>query len=75
MVRIRKPYSRVTVGDFAHYKRPIVITLLPGDVIAMRLLRTRTSFTAPVAEVYRVMAGWHAQMAREEKRKNRRAGK
>ena len=72
MVRILKPYSRVTVSDFAHYEKPIVITLLPGDVISMRLLRTRKAFVAPLADVYRTIVGWHIEADRQRKRQKRR---
>jgi hypothetical protein len=72
MVRLKKKWSRVTARPFAHYEKPIVVTLLPGDLIAMHLLRTRTRYEAPIAEVFRVLAGWHAEAERARKRDERR---
>jgi hypothetical protein len=52
MIELNKPISRVTTKPFAHYKRPIVITLLPGtdkrdEFIAMRLRGTRETYLGP----------------------------
>jgi hypothetical protein len=68
MTTLNKPVCRRTREPFAHYRRRIVVTLGPGDVLGMRLERTRTTFTATLAAVYRVLALWSADQKRREKR-------
>lgn len=51
--------------------RGIVVSLEPGDVIGMRLERTRTTYRAPLADVYRVLAQWHADSLRRIQHQNR----
>lgn len=71
MTDLNKRVSRRTRAAFAHYRRRIIVSLEPGDVLGMRLERTRTTFLAPMADIYRVMAGWHAEAKRREKRKGK----
>jgi hypothetical protein len=44
----------MTVRPYLHYKKRIVATLEPGDVLAMRLERTRESSTVrlPLSSLY-----------------------
>lgn len=74
MTELQKTIHRRTARTFAHYDKRIVVSLEPGDVLAMRLEGERTTFRAPLANVYRVLAGWHADEAvarrREDKRMN-----
>ena len=39
MTPLLKPIVRKTDRPFMHYRKPLVVTLLPGDVISLRLLR------------------------------------
>jgi hypothetical protein len=39
MTPLLKPIVRKTDRPFMHYRAPLVVTLLPGDVISLRLLR------------------------------------
>ena len=39
MTPLLKPIVRKTDRPFMHYRTPLVVTLLPGDVISLRLLR------------------------------------
>jgi len=62
---------------FGHYKRKIVVALLPGDVLSMRLERTpaRLAYTAEIDDVFRTLAQWHAAAEvrrRREARKQKR---
>jgi hypothetical protein len=72
MTDLKKPIHRRTEREFAHYKKRIVVSLEPGDVLAMRLEGERTTFRAFLADVYRVLAGWHADRAVAKRRETRR---
>ena len=61
MTDLHKTIRRRSREQFAHYRRRIVVSLEPGDVIGMRLERTRTTYRAPLASVFRTLADWHAQ--------------
>src|SRR5258706_10681768 len=76
MTDLKNPVKRRTRFPFAHYRKRIVVILEPGDLLAMRLEKTRKLFRAPIAAVYRQLVEWHvAAMRREKKlaRKKRRA--
>jgi hypothetical protein len=75
MTGLHKPIHRRTTAHFAHYRRRIVVTLEPGDVLTMRLERTRTRYQAPLADVFRLLAQWHANAAARRKREERKARK
>jgi hypothetical protein len=67
MNEITRPLKRRTRSAFAHYRRRIVVMLEPGDVLAMRLEGTRTTYAAPIESVFRQLAAWHAARLRREK--------
>ena len=74
MTDLEKAVRRRTRFPFAHYRKHIVVTLEPGDILAMRLEKTRKLFRAPIAAVYRQLVEWHvAAVRREKKLKKRRA--
>ena len=73
MTELHKPIHRRTRRPFAHYRKRIVVSLQPEDLIAMRLERTRTSYCAPIAEVFRQLAHWHALAKAKRKREERKA--
>lgn len=57
-------------------RRRIVVSLEPGDVLAMHLERTRTTYRAPLASVFRQLIEWHVATERRrkaEERKQRRS--
>ncbi|MDE2106301.1 MAG: hypothetical protein KGL39_54275 [Patescibacteria group bacterium] len=68
MTNLETPVRRRTRAPFGHYRRRIVVTLEPGDILAMRLERTRTTYRAPLASVFRQLVEWHAQAQRRDKR-------
>ena len=72
MTDLEKLVRRHTRFPFAHYRRRIVIILEPGDVLAMRLERTRTLYRAPIASVYRQLVEWHVNAIRREKQMARK---
>jgi len=57
---------------FGHYRKRIVMAFEPGDLIAMRLERTRTWFRGTVAGVFQQLVIWHVEAKRREKRKARK---
>jgi hypothetical protein len=77
MTELNKPVCRRTCSMFAHYGRRIVVVLEPGDLLAMRLERTRLVYRATLANVYRQLALWaveaEARRQREERKARRRS--
>ena len=72
MTDLERPVRRRTRLPFAHYRKRIVVILEPGDVVAMRLERTRTVHRAPISAVYRQLVEWHAAAVRREKQLKKR---
>ena len=75
MTELVKPVRRRSRYQFAHYRKRIVVSLEPGDVLAMRLERTRTNYRATIAAVFRTLADWHARAETRRKREERKARK
>jgi len=73
MTELNKPVCRRTCSMFAHYRKRIVVVLEPGDLLAMRLERTRLVYRATLANVYRQLALWHAEAEARRKREERKA--
>ena len=73
MTDLARPVRRRCRDPFAHYRKRIVVSLEPGDVLAMRLERTRTTYRATVAAVFRTLADWHASAEVRRKREERKA--
>ena len=73
MTELRKPLRRRTAGAYDHQGRRVVVTLLPGDVIAFRWERTRRTFTAPINSVMRQVVKWNVDAERAARRLSRRA--
>ena len=73
MTELEKSVRRRTRSPFAHYRKRIVVSLEPGDILAMRLERTRTTYWAEIASVFRQLAEWHASAERRRKQEKRRA--
>ena len=72
MTDLHKTIRRRSRDQFAHYRKRIVISLEPGDVIGMRLERTRTTYRAQLASVFRTLADWHARAEARAKREARK---
>jgi hypothetical protein len=78
MTELEKAVRRRTRSPFAHYRKRIVVILEPGDILAMRLERTRTTYRAGLSAVFRQLVEWHANAERrrkQEERKLRRANR
>ena len=68
MTELRKPVCRRSRFPFMHYRRRIVVVLEPGDILAMRLERTREIYRATLADVFRQLIEWHILRDRVRKR-------
>jgi hypothetical protein len=57
MTPLSKAVSRRTARPFMHYRRRLVVTLLPGDVLTIRMERERKSHAVSisVADLYRLL--------------------
>lgn len=65
MTRLQKPVKRFTIGTvFERGHRRIVVTLYPGDLIGLRLERTRREYTAPLATVFATVCRWEVDHQR-----------
>ena len=75
MTDLERRIIRRSRFPFAHYRKRIVMAFEPGDVVAMRLERTRTWYRGSAAGVFRQLIAWQVEAKRREKRlarKNRR---
>ena len=68
MTDLEKTIHRRTRATFAHYQKRIVVSLERGDLIGMRLERTRTIYRATLDDVFRQLAHWHAEAETARKR-------
>ena len=75
MTSIRKPVTRRTVEPYDHHGRRVVVTLEPGDVLALRWERTRKTFRAPINAVMRAIVLWNVDAERAAKRAARKAAR
>ena len=73
MTTLTRPLERSTTGRYSVLyvgdRRPIVVALLPGDVIAFREYRRRQVFTLPIDYVFKCAV---ASAARAAKTKSKR---
>jgi hypothetical protein len=65
MTRLLKPIVRKTDRPFMHYRTPLVVTLLPGDVFSLRLLRRKREGVLNLHTLY--YQGVRAQAAAEKR--------
>lgn len=71
---LRKTVRRKAAGPYDHKGARVVVILEPGDVIGMRLERTRRLFRAPINRVFRQIMVWNVDAERAAKRAARKAG-
>lgn len=77
MTKLLKPISRESAKLVG--RLPVIVTIAPcgGQAearIGLRLKSRRTSYTATVSDLYRVLAMWHGQKEAQAKREARRNG-
>lgn len=59
---VRAPVIRHSRSEYKHYRRPIVIAMIPGDVLSMRL-KGRRAKGAVYSETFEDIFAWMAQRA------------
>ena len=74
MTSLSKAVSRRTARPFMHYRRRLVVTLLPGDVLAIRLERERESraVSTSIALLYQQLVTRRAASEARERAEARR---
>jgi len=65
MTPLLKPIGRKADRPFMHYRTPLVVKLLPGDVISLRLLRHKREVVFNLHTLY--YQGVRAQAAAERR--------
>ena len=76
MTDLKKPVSRRTVRALGYgTRRRIVATFEPGDILAVRLERTRTVYRAALSSVFTQLATWHANAELAARKAARKARK
>jgi hypothetical protein len=76
VIALKKELRRKTAQNFAHYKRPLVVALLPGDVIEVReLRRPSTAVSIRIKDLYTELQVRKAAALRAERAKRRKAKK
>jgi hypothetical protein len=73
MIPIKKEVRRKTVESFMHYKTPVIVELVPGDVIRLRLLKQRVSSAVSirVQDLYFELMRRRVAALKAEKKKQR----
>jgi hypothetical protein len=66
MTPLLKPIVRKTDRPFMRYRTPLVVTLVPGDIISLRLLRHKREVVFNLHTLYH--QGLRAQVAAETRR-------
>jgi hypothetical protein len=70
MITLDKPIYRKTRRDFMHYQRPLVVSLQPGDALAIRELRRRRVVFLDLHALY--VQGVRQQVLAEKREKRLR---
>jgi hypothetical protein len=52
MTNLEKVVRRRALVPFQHYKRRIVVSLEPGDILTMRLEGTRKMYRVPISGIF-----------------------
>ncbi len=74
MTNLEKVVRRRSSAPFWHYKRRIVVSLEPGDILAMRLEGTRKTYRVPLSAVFITLCQWEAD-AQRQKKQHKKAGR
>lgn len=77
MIPIKKEIRRKTVDPFLHYKKAVIVELVPGDVIRLRLLKQRvgSAVSIRVQDLYFELMRRKVAALKAEKRKQRKKKK
>jgi hypothetical protein len=77
MISINKQLRRKTNSTFLHYRKPLVVELLPGDIIQLRLYGQRSSnaVASSIPELYYELVRRRVAARKAERRKARQLKK
>jgi hypothetical protein len=60
MTNLVRPVIRRCTLPFLHYRKPLIVTLEPGDVLAMQLEGHPTVRRAPLSQIFIWLCLWSA---------------
>jgi hypothetical protein len=73
MTNLEKVVRRRGLAPFQHYRRRIVVSLEPGDILAMRLEGTRKTYRGPISAIFVTLCQWEADAQRRETARKKKA--
>jgi hypothetical protein len=74
MTNLEKVVRRRGLGSvIQHYRRRIVVSLEPGEILTMRLEGTRKTYRVPILAVFITLCQWEAD-AQRQKKQHKKAG-
>jgi len=73
MIALNKGLQRKTLATFRHYRVPLVVELLPGDVIRLREHKRRYAVSISIHDLYAELVRRDAARKRMQKFNARRA--
>lgn len=71
MTDLTKKVERRTMEPVQAVRRKVIVSLLPGDVIAFREEGRQHTFTAPISRVFTTVVGWNADAEAAAKRQQK----
>ena len=66
---LRRTVARRCTEPHDHRGKRLIVSLEPGDVISFREERSKNSFSAPLAKVFRQVVRWNVESPKPIKRK------
>lgn len=73
MTELTKRVVRRSREPFARNGKRLVIELCPGDLVRMRIERSRCNYEGRLADIFRTLALWHSDRVRAERKAARLA--
>lgn len=73
MITIKKEVKRKTVEPFLHYRKAVIIEIVPGDVIRLRLAKQRlgSAVSIKIQDLYFELVRRRVAALKAEKKKKR----
>jgi hypothetical protein len=72
MTTLEKPITRKTRRNFMHYRRPLIVTLTPGDLLTIREHRCKRLVYIDLHALYVEALRRSIALEKREKKKQRR---
>lgn len=74
VTELRKTVVRRMAKPYDHRGKRLIVQLEPGDVITFREERSRKSFSAPLAQVFRQIVRWNVESTKQPRRRRVKRG-